>query len=302
MECIANLMQWQCGLLARDLRRAPLLRVPRAPRGTGWGLGVPTLAVLPLVLCAALPAALPAGEPAPRSAPDELAERRRLLARASAAEAALARSQERLHELRATLAGLRLSHQLLVDRRARLSRPARRRLERLHSAELARVERLLSTADASAETAVCLDDIVGPMVQTIALRGCDVRWRCTGSLAYARADDLTEILHILLDNAVQHAPGRAVVVETAVRGPWVELRVQDEGPGVPEALSAVVFDRGTRAVDSSGEGIGLHVARRLAQEARGDLWLEPSSPLGGAEFVLRIPATSGPAPCLPAGA
>lgn len=97
-----------------------------------------------------------------------------------------------------------------------------------------------------------------------------------------------EILNILLVNAATHAPGAAVVVSGSARDGRVQLRVSDDGPGVPAHLRADVFTRGVRRRGSPGHGIGLELARRLARGQHGDLWLEDTSV--GASFVLEVPA------------
>jgi signal transduction histidine kinase len=76
--------------------------------------------------------------------------------------------------------------------------------------------------------------------------------------------------------------------------------VSDDGPGVPAAIAPVLFERGTRTATSRGEGIGLHIARRLARDLGGDLWLEPVPAATGAVFVFQLPDAKGDTPCLAA--
>lgn len=280
-----------------------LLLVPPVIAGVGAQLGlgvasvaaVVTLAQLPLVIGAVLSARQHGPPPAPEV---DLVDRRDLAARVERAETALAQAQDRNHELRSTLSSLRLSHQLLGDGRAAIAGATRRRLHSLHTVELERAERLLAQRPMDLVTTVALDEVLDPLVQVMALQGCAVRWRANGSRVQGRADGITEIVHILLDNAARHAAGRDVSVKVTTCGRWVDLRVQDGGPGVPPDFAPVVFDRGARGARSQGEGIGLHAARRLAHELSGHLWLEPPSPGGGAEFVLRLPVASGRARCL----
>lgn len=225
----------------------------------------------------------------------------KLASRAERAETLLAREQDRMHELRATVSGIALSQRLLQDRRVTLSRRTRTRLERLRGAELGRVERLLVDTPQRPAAPVELAKVLDPLVDAVRLKGHDVHWKGTLCRAWGRADDIGEIAHILLDNATRHAAGQEIVLDVADRGDWVELRVRDSGPGVSPVLAQDVFERGTRAATSRGEGIGLHIARRLANDLGGDLWLEPAA--SGAVFVLRLPPDpAGELPChAPAG-
>ncbi len=110
-----------------------------------------------------------------------------------------------------------------------------------------------------------------------------IGWVTGGSEALGRA------LRVLLDNARVHAVASPVLVSARADGRWCDVAVEDCGPGVAEHLREAIFRRGFRA-DSGveGEGLGLHIARRIAREQGGDLWAEPR-PGGGARFVLRLP-------------
>ncbi len=221
-----------------------------------------------------------------------------LVSRVELAEAILAREQERMHELRATVSSVALSHRLLSESGAKLSRATRWRLERLREAELGRIERLLGDGPKEAVDAVDLDQVVDPLVDAVRMRGHDVVWKGTSCRAVGRADDISEIVHILLDNAIRHAGGNQIAVAVADDADRIELRVSDSGPGVPDAIAPAVFERDTRTPSSAGEGIGLHIARRLARELGGDLRLESQPAATGAVFVLHLLDPAGGVSCL----
>jgi signal transduction histidine kinase len=261
-------------------------------------LAVSALAQAPILIGAAAAAVISDRRQARRRA--DLRELMTLASRIELSESILAREQERMHELRTTVTSVALSQRLLTHDRATLSRATRWRLERLTEAELARIERLLSDTRRDPVAPVDLSSVLDPLVDAMRLCGHAVLWKGTRCRALGRADDIAEIVHILLDNAARHAGGRRVALEVADCGELIELRVSDDGPGVPAALAAVLFERGTRTGTSRGEGIGLHIARRLARDLGGDLWLEPVPAATGAVFVLQLPDTTGDAPCLEA--
>jgi len=99
----------------------------------------------------------------------------------------------------------------------------------------------------------------------------------------------------LLDNAVQHTPaGSSVnVVLTAGEG-TVTITVADTGPGIPDADRERVFDRFVRLDPArsaeSGGGLGLPIARWIAEQHHGTLALDPSQ--RGCVFVVRLPLPS----------
>lgn len=104
----------------------------------------------------------------------------------------------------------------------------------------------------------------------------------------------------LLANALDAVEGAgpqarvAVRVLTAAGGP--EVRVSDEGSGVPEALRARLFEpRVSSKAPERGGGLGLHLSRRLMARFGGDVLLvgadDPARlPWAVTEFCLRVPA------------
>jgi signal transduction histidine kinase len=75
-----------------------------------------------------------------------------------------------------------------------------------------------------------------------------------------------------------------------VDGARVALRVEDDGPGVPEAERERVFGLFQRLDPATeGTGVGLAIVKRVAERHGGRAWVEASD-LGGAAFVVTMPA------------
>lgn len=116
-----------------------------------------------------------------------------------------------------------------------------------------------------------------------------------------------QILAGLLDNALKYSPpGSRVVVSGKRQSDGVLVSVSDEGPGIPEQLRERIFDRFYQIDQSTtrpagGTGLGLYIARRLAEVVGGRLWLERSS-RSGSVFCLWIPTASPPGPSRQTGA
>jgi len=103
----------------------------------------------------------------------------------------------------------------------------------------------------------------------------------------------TRIVRNLLDNACRHAKSR-VAVSLTTEQEFVVLTVDDDGPGIPLADRDRVFDRFTRldegrSRDAGGMGIGLAMVRTIADRHGGSVTIG-DAPLGGARFVVRLPA------------
>jgi signal transduction histidine kinase len=114
------------------------------------------------------------------------------------------------------------------------------------------------------------------------------------------ADLLRRVLENLIDNAVRHAPEDSVVrLSAADKGKAVELRLIDQGSGVPPELRERIFDpfvqveSKDRAVTRTGRGLGLAFCRLAVEAHGGRIWVEDGEP--GAVICLSIP-NAAPAP------
>ncbi|HEV7809113.1 MAG TPA: ATP-binding protein, partial [Candidatus Limnocylindrales bacterium] len=85
------------------------------------------------------------------------------------------------------------------------------------------------------------------------------------------------ILENLVGNALKYAPGDSpVAISAGVAGPWLEIRIDDEGIGIPDEdrpLVAEPFHRAWNVRESRipGTGLGLYICRRLVEAHGGSL-------------------------------
>jgi signal transduction histidine kinase len=105
-------------------------------------------------------------------------------------------------------------------------------------------------------------------------------------LADAMIDSL---VRNLLQNAIQHNDAETPRVQVSIRedDDEAEVRVADNGPGVPDEMKETIFGKGEKGLDSAGTGLGLYLARALAESYGGDVWVEDNEPRG-AVFVVRL--------------
>jgi len=119
-----------------------------------------------------------------------------------------------------------------------------------------------------------------------------------------RADPiwLGQVLLNLLTNASAYSPPESTIAVTvAAQHGWVEVQVQDQGPGIPPGEQAHIFSpyvrgRAGRQARCTGLGLGLHIVQTLVRLHGGTVGVR-STPGEGACFWFRLPALGlGPAP------
>ncbi|MCT9929712.1 HAMP domain-containing histidine kinase [Planotetraspora sp. A-T 1434] len=186
------------------------------------------------------------------------------------------------HQLRTQLTGMLLGLESALGRPdADLPgaiRTAVARGERLQTIieDLVRLSRGSRTSGAEPlDVRALLEEVTGDRRATLAEDGR----RLTVSLpeeppeVEASPAAVRQILHVLLDNAAIHGKG-GIAVEVSDLGDGVAIEVTDQGDGIPEG--ADVFAR--RSGDAKGHGIGLALARSLAEAEGGRLILRRPAP------------------------
>jgi signal transduction histidine kinase len=149
-----------------------------------------------------------------------------------------------------------------------------------------------------------LDDVIDDCRRAVGMLAVDRRVTVTStgdSDVPIRGDEelLRRLLVNLLQNAVQHTPPdgavsldvRATMERDGSSGRWARIRVTDGGAGIAEEDRARVFDRFVQ-IDpsrrSEGAGLGLTIARWIAEAHGGSLTIESSSPRG-TTFCVALP-------------
>ncbi|HEY7857081.1 MAG TPA: HAMP domain-containing sensor histidine kinase [Candidatus Nanopelagicales bacterium] len=108
----------------------------------------------------------------------------------------------------------------------------------------------------------------------------------TGLVASGSFGAQSQVIATLLENSLVHGTGTATVL-TRTTGDWVVIEVRDEGVGIERGMAPAVFERGVTGTSSSGNGLGLALARTLAAADGGRLELLSAVP---AVFALFLPA------------
>jgi signal transduction histidine kinase len=207
------------------------------------------------------------------------------------------------HELRTPIFSLAGFVELLQDED--LDEDTRREFLETMSEQVARLQKLsvdlldLSRLDAGSlelhAEAVDLSELARSVVHEFmpALADhdteLDVRLPEHGPEAVCDPERVTQIMRILLDNALRHTPaGTHVTVRADRSNGAAGFTVADAGPGLPDGSRGKVFERFYTGDAAQGAGLGLAIARELAERMDGRLLVRSQS--GGTAFTLELPA------------
>ncbi|MDE3153718.1 MAG: HAMP domain-containing protein [Acidobacteriota bacterium] len=216
------------------------------------------------------------------------------------------------HELRTPVSVARTTAEVTLDAPRRPEEDYREALDTI-GRQMRRMTRMvdqmlvLARADAGMyrpqPSDFYLDELMAECARTAAVlarRGVTVLWQVADEVAF-RGDEelLRQMVLNLLDNAVRHCrDGGCVRLTLTVErrdggsGREAVIAVSDEGPGIPPGDRERVFERFVRldpARDSSGVGLGLSIARWVADVHGGSLTIARTGP-DGTLFVARVPA------------
>jgi two-component system sensor histidine kinase ChvG len=210
------------------------------------------------------------------------------------------------HEFKNPLASIRTANEMLAEVSEAQNR---QRFARMIDQEVARMEKMLtgvreiSLIDArlgvEEHARVDVAALLGGIAEGFRLReGSRVRFelRTAGpSVVDASEDRLIQVFENVLDNAVSFSPpGGVVRVEILGDERDVQVRVADEGPGIPEQNVARIFDRfftyrpGAVGSDARHTGLGLAIARAIVAGYGGTI--RAGNGERGAMFEVRLPA------------
>ena len=215
------------------------------------------------------------------------------------------------HELRTPLSALLLNNEVALRKPTLTDKKARQVL----SQNVAEIKKLTELSNslldlAKLEQAMTEPELVNPatLIEEVVMRftpaaqakrvnlvhddqslACDVPFQ---------ANAVRQILAIFMDNAIKYAPPRngEVALQARLKKNTLEFIVKDNGPGIAPGDQKHIFERFYRAdaartqTDASGHGLGLAIAKSLADRCGYTIRVN-SQPPNGAEFTLVVPCS-----------
>ncbi|MCZ8098695.1 MAG: extracellular solute-binding protein [Burkholderiales bacterium] len=205
------------------------------------------------------------------------------------------------HQLRTPIAALQAQAELALHETDPDAR--QRRIGRIHANAqvIAQLQsQLLASAtvshrlDAQPRRPVTLASVVAAVIDGLdddQLARIDLAAGDGDAAVLAEPVALREMLRNIVDNAFAYAPSGPIRIRLSADERWATLTVSDRGPGIPRAERTDVlerFRRGSRSAGTPGSGLGLSIARDVAEALDGRLELD-DTPGGGLTVRIGLP-------------
>ncbi|HYZ91697.1 MAG TPA: ATP-binding protein [Actinomycetota bacterium] len=213
------------------------------------------------------------------------------------------------HEIRSPLTTIKGFTKTLIDRWDRLSDDTKREMLLAINADADRVTRLLtelldvSRLEAGRLTLhrrpVDLRELAGETVDDLAERSARHVVRLVpGDPVGVQGDPdkLRQVVTNFIENALKYTDEGTVTVTCSMQGEWGKVAVADEGPGIPTARQAVLFEKFSRhdvPGAPSGTGLGLYICKGLIEAHGGRIGVS-SGDGSGSTFWFEVPAVELP--------
>ena len=193
------------------------------------------------------------------------------------------------HDLRTPLTSLRLRAEFVKD--VDIQQKMLSTIDELQGMTEAAISFARGESTAEETRAIELEALVGSICDDLADLGLPVEYIEGPKTTYrCRPDGLRRAVRNLAENAARYGGHAKVYIRHSTA--TIDIVVEDNGPGIPEAMREKVFApffrlEVSRSRDTGGIGLGLSIARAIARQHGGDIQLTPNDP--GLKAVISLP-------------
>jgi signal transduction histidine kinase len=118
-----------------------------------------------------------------------------------------------------------------------------------------------------------------------------VKTRISGNCTVKADSGLHSVIGNIIQNAIVHGKASAIDISMNSKGDYCELKISDNGSGIPDKIKERVFDEGFKYGKNGHTGLGLYIAKRIV-ERYGEISLEDNVP-SGVTFIIKFYRCNG---------
>jgi signal transduction histidine kinase len=140
-----------------------------------------------------------------------------------------------------------------------------------------------------------VDEIIKEFKPNIETQGLELRSKITDQICKIKADrtKLKQVLNNLIDNSVKYTKHGWLEISIEKKDKTVLFTVKDSGVGISKETLTLLFQRFSRAKNANnsnilGTGLGLYIAKKMAEANNGKVWAESEGEGKGAQFYVEL--------------
>ncbi|MCK4535331.1 MAG: HAMP domain-containing histidine kinase, partial [Syntrophobacterales bacterium] len=131
---------------------------------------------------------------------------------------------------------------------------------------------------------VCdIRDVIDETIKSYAF----VDFAIKGKARVMADESLSSVIDNIVRNAVIHGKADRITITTGKKREMCEVRIADNGSGIPDDIKERIFEEGFTHGDTSHTGLGLHIVKKAMESYGGYAYVEDNEPKG-AVFVMRF--------------
>jgi signal transduction histidine kinase len=145
------------------------------------------------------------------------------------------------------------------------------------------------------------NDLVERAIESIRIQADSLNITVLTNMPYSKVnvdgDRMVQTMVNFLSNALKFSPfGSTIFIAARTQGDWFEVRVRDQGRGIPEEFQDKIFDRfqqvkaSDATVATGGSGLGLAICKAIIEQHGGTVGAE-SKEGQGSTFWFRVPVS-----------
>lgn len=95
------------------------------------------------------------------------------------------------------------------------------------------------------------------------------------------------MMNIVIINSIIHSKASKIRIYSEAIGEYIKIIIEDDGVGISDDFKDIIFQKNSRKGKFAGTGLGMYIAKKIAESIDGDISVKDSE-LGGARFEVKL--------------